>query len=75
MADHIPAELRGRIGSGREPTAVQRSKHDFDFHGYPEQRLGLKLESTKSSVDVLVIDHAEEPTETLAGQNDPCGVQ
>jgi uncharacterized protein (TIGR03435 family) len=26
------------------------------------EQLGLKLESTKGSVDVLVIDHVEEPT-------------
>jgi len=27
-----------------------------------QEQLGLKLESTKGSVDVLVIDHAERPT-------------
>jgi uncharacterized protein (TIGR03435 family) len=27
-----------------------------------EQQLGLKLESTKGPVDVLVIDHVERPT-------------
>ena len=27
-----------------------------------QEQLGLKLESTKDSVDVLVIDHAERPT-------------
>src|ERR1700722_19030554 len=28
-----------------------------------QEQLGLKLESTKGSVDVLVIDHAEQPSE------------
>jgi uncharacterized protein (TIGR03435 family) len=28
-----------------------------------QEQLGLKLESTKGSVDVLVIDHAERPKE------------
>ena len=27
-----------------------------------QEQLGLKLESTKGSVDVLVIDHVEQPT-------------
>jgi len=27
-----------------------------------EEQLGLKLEPTKGSVDVLVIDHVEKPT-------------
>ena len=28
-----------------------------------QEQLGLKLESTKGQVDVLVIDHVEQPTE------------
>jgi uncharacterized protein (TIGR03435 family) len=28
-----------------------------------QQQLGLKLESTRAAVDVLVIDHAEKPSE------------
>jgi len=28
-----------------------------------KNRLGLKLESKKAAVDVMVIDHAERPTE------------
>jgi uncharacterized protein (TIGR03435 family) len=27
------------------------------------EQLGLKLESTKDSIDILIVDHAEHPTE------------
>jgi len=28
-----------------------------------QEQLGLKVESTKNSIDILVVDHAEHPTE------------
>jgi uncharacterized protein (TIGR03435 family) len=28
-----------------------------------QEQLGLKVESTKNSIDMLVVDHAEHPTE------------
>ena len=34
-----------------------------DFFTAVEQQLGLKLETATESVDVLVIDHVERPTE------------
>jgi uncharacterized protein (TIGR03435 family) len=28
-----------------------------------QQQIGLKLEATKASVDIIVIDHVDRPTE------------
>ena len=48
-------QLRGLDGAENDPTGVSV------FTAVREQ-LGLKLESTKAPVDVLVIDHIERPT-------------
>jgi uncharacterized protein (TIGR03435 family) len=34
-----------------------------DLYTAIQQQLGLKLESTKAPVDVIVIDHVEKPSE------------
>ena len=53
----------GLPGLPTPPPGVQRPPNDYPsiFVGVQEQ-LGLKLESTKGPVDVLVIDHVERPT-------------
>jgi uncharacterized protein (TIGR03435 family) len=53
-------------GRGEPPPGIQLPPIDPNgpsiFTAVQEQ-LGLKLDSTKASVDVLVIDHVEQPTE------------
>jgi uncharacterized protein (TIGR03435 family) len=48
-------------GSGGQPPAVDAEAPDL-FTAV-QQQLGLKLESTKAPVEVLVIDHIERPSE------------
>lgn len=53
------------LGDMRPPPATEASASDSDtssiFTALPEQ-LGLKLESTKGSIDEITIGHIEEPT-------------
>jgi uncharacterized protein (TIGR03435 family) len=49
------------VGSSAEPSSVDPDVPSI-FTAIREQ-LGLKLEPTKGPVDILVIDHAEKPTE------------
>jgi uncharacterized protein (TIGR03435 family) len=63
----IGATLPGGAGrvSGNSPSRIPRMVRD-DPVASPvgvQEQLGLKLESTKGPVDVLVIDHVDRPTE------------
>jgi bla regulator protein BlaR1 len=53
-------QLPGVLGGGIAPPPSDSSASSI-FTAIQEQ-LGLKLESTKGPVDVLVIDHVEEPS-------------
>jgi uncharacterized protein (TIGR03435 family) len=44
-------------------TATENLNAPPDFFTAIQEQLGLKLVSTKAPVDVLVIDHAEKPSE------------
>jgi len=50
------------MDNGREVTAASSDSGSSIFTAIQEQ-LGLKLESTKGPVQVLVIDHVEMPSE------------
>jgi uncharacterized protein (TIGR03435 family) len=52
---------RGEAPPGAPPPPIDPNGPSI-FTAIQEQ-LGLKLESTKGPVDVLVIDHADRPTE------------
>ena len=56
-----PEQILGHAAAGRATAPAGRSERSVAFTALQEQ-LGLKLESTKDSVDVLVIDHVEAPT-------------
>ena len=50
-------------GPGAPPKPPEGTKTQPDLFTAIQQQLGLKLESTKAQVDVLVIDKVEKPSE------------
>ena len=58
----MPQGLRGDAPPGAPPLPPIDPNGPSIFTAVQEQ-LGLKLESTKGPVDVLVIDRAERPTD------------
>ena len=58
-------EFAPESGPGSQPSATGSASDPSappSIFTALEQQLGLKLESTKGPVDVLVIDHVEEPS-------------
>jgi uncharacterized protein (TIGR03435 family) len=56
--------MAGRSDFPPGPPALERLAVDGpSIFAAVQEQLGLKLESTKGLVDVLVIDRAEQPTE------------
>jgi len=53
-------DVFGTVSNGQTPAPADPDKPSI-FSALQEQ-LGLKLESTRGPVDVLVIDHLERPT-------------
>jgi uncharacterized protein (TIGR03435 family) len=52
-----------RVGDATDPAADRPADTGASIYTALQEQLGLKLESQKRSVDVLVIDSAEHPTE------------
>jgi uncharacterized protein (TIGR03435 family) len=50
------------IALGGAPAATNTSSDRPSLFTALQEQLGLKLESTRGPVDVLVIDHIEQPT-------------
>ena len=74
MAGLFGSMLRGTVQdktglSGRYDFTLRYTYQSTDSDSYPtvttaiQEQLGLKLEPTRGSVDVLVIDHIDRPTE------------
>ncbi len=59
--DETPSASPGR--PGEPPKPPERANSLPDLFTAIQQQLGLKLESTKAQVDVLVIDKVEKPSE------------
>lgn len=55
-------EVQMDVPQGLLPPQLQSSSDGVSLFTALQEQLGLKLESTKGPVDVLVIDHVERPT-------------
>jgi uncharacterized protein (TIGR03435 family) len=62
VEDHQGPEMKGAGSSGGDNAPSAEASGPSIYAAIQEQ-LGLKLESTKAPVEVLVIDHAERPSE------------
>lgn len=58
----MPDEFQFRTVNGQLPPADPNTDRP-DLFTAMQQQLGLKLESTKADIDILVIDHVERPSE------------
>jgi uncharacterized protein (TIGR03435 family) len=59
----MPANTPANNGATGAPSAAEKPDAPPDIFAAIQQQLGLKLESTKAQVDVIVIDHVEKPSE------------
>jgi uncharacterized protein (TIGR03435 family) len=57
-----PNEFQVSAGGVNQPPQVDPNKAPPDLYKAIQEQLGLKLESKKAPVDVIVIDHVEEPS-------------
>jgi uncharacterized protein (TIGR03435 family) len=61
--DWTPDESQFGGRGGQAPPPADNAEVPPDLYTAIQQQLGLKLESTKAPVDVLVIDRVEKPSE------------
>ena len=59
---YTPDAFQGQPGGGPRP-AIDNPDAPPDIFTAMQQQLGLKLESTKALVDVMVLDKVEKPSE------------
>jgi uncharacterized protein (TIGR03435 family) len=60
--ENMPMPMPGAAGAGQKPEMPAEQEGPSLFTAVEEQ-LGLKLEATKGTVDVIVIDHIDLPSE------------
>ena len=57
----MPVQQAGPV-TQNSPSALPTPDESLSLFTALDEQLGLKLESIKGAVDVLVIDHVERPT-------------